>query len=273
MNAAYETVPVFQDFVSDSWEYSELEPETHKSADTSAQVCPNCETKTEKILNKSDYREIDVLTDMSWRSAAEICSICGWWRSFKVDNYNDNGTFRTGNTAYTSVVKKYDLQGSEVPLSELRQYLSCNPSAIHEVDSYKTEKLIGDIFRDHYDCEVQHTGRSGDGGIDLFMIFGEANVAVQVKNRKYRSHRYNSEPVDALQILHSAARLSKSKGAIFVSTARKFSKGATLLRRQLVERGELSAFELFDLSRTLEVLELTAERNFERLKERVMVPS
>lgn len=270
--SVYETVPVFEDYVTEEWHVSDRDPGTRKSANASSQCCPNCEVGTYHVSGASDYKEIDVLTDSSWTSAGEICPKCGWWRSYKVDYLNDNGTSQQGNKVYTSVARKFDLRGSEVPISELRHYLAQNPEYLHEIDPYKTEKLIGAIFQDHYDCEIKYTGRSRDGGIDLFAIFGGVSYAVQVKNRRYLSNRYNAEPVDAIHILHSAARVSQSTGAIFVTTAKKFSQSASLLRNQLLAAGELTEFELFDLDKTLNLLGMTVEKNFERLKKRFVLP-
>jgi hypothetical protein len=40
------------------------------------------------------------------------------------------------------------------------------------------------VFKDYFDCEVIHCGRSHDGGIDLILISADEPTVIQVKPRE-----------------------------------------------------------------------------------------
>lgn len=116
------------------------------------------------------------------------------------------------------------------------------------------ELLVQSVFREHFNCEVIHVGKTNDGGIDLLLINSENPTIVQVKRRKKLKH---TESVSGIRELIGATVLKESKNCIYVSTCSKFSKPSRDASKKIVDIGTLESFELYDFNRFSDVLNLT----------------
>ncbi len=110
------------------------------------------------------------------------CRSCGWWlanRTVCGDDLYD--TYQLQGSA-----KQYDVSDVQAPLDALRNHLCRNPKHVAHVHPTRFEHLMKDCFKDYFgDCEVIHTGQSGDGGVDLKLITAEHETyLVQVKRRE-----------------------------------------------------------------------------------------
>jgi restriction endonuclease Mrr len=118
------------------------------------------------------------------------------------------------------------------------------------------EKLVQSVFREHYSCDVEHVGRSHDGGIDLILVNADSPTVVQVKRRKSLDH---IEGVAGIREFLGATILQNGKNCIYVSTSKKFSEPAIEAAQQAIKVGAVESYELFDFDRFCDVLKLTTE--------------
>lgn len=79
---------------------------------------------------------------------------------------------------------------------------------------------MGRILAGAHDCEVHQLGYTRDGGIDLILLDGDDQIAVQVKRRE--DHR-KAEPVTGTREFLGAALLASHDDLIYVSNAERFS--------------------------------------------------
>ena len=116
------------------------------------------------------------------------CPTCGWW----LLDYHlhllhvgwTSGVPDSINKVLYGEVKHYDISALQVPLTALRTYLSTHPRHMAHVHPTQFEKLMGSCLQEYFGAvEVVHTGKSGDGGVDLKMIHQSKTYLVQVKRR------------------------------------------------------------------------------------------
>lgn len=201
------------------------------------------------------------LSDQKAYFLAELvhtCQECGWWRTENTmtlrEAWHAERLIRSKDfncVAYGSV-REYDLSAADIPLSELRQWLQKHPSDVVHTNSAAFEKLLAACFRDVYkDVEVIHVGKSGDEGIDILIVRGNAVEAViQVKRRMKLE---SAEGVKAVRELNGVLfRRGIAKG-IFVTTAKGFTKAAI---REAVSTPESFARYKVDLLAFDDVLNL-----------------
>lgn len=152
-----------------------------------------------------------------------------------------------------SILRTFDWGAKDLPIQLLRSHLITNKEKLNLLDPTKMEQLVQSVFREHFDCEVTHCGRTADGGLDLYFIDGDEPVAVQIKARR---HREKPEPVEGIREFLGAMMLKGYKAGVFVSSAGRFTKPATIAANQAVEMGLATRYELVDADRFLKLLEL-----------------
>ena len=149
------------------------------------------------------------------------CEVCGWWDMEDCISKSPNSGRPLSLDAirYHGVLKSYDTSDSQIPIEFLRQTLRKNENIVHKIDPYLFEKLVGSVMRDFYaNCVVNFCGRSGDGGIDLFLIESDKTIAIQVKRR---IHPNSVERIQAVREFLGASLAQGIDHLIYVIDPRK----------------------------------------------------
>jgi restriction system protein len=152
------------------------------------------------------------------------CRNCGWWfydYAYALDHYQPMDS--EDRELYRGIVKRFDLSFSRAPLSNLREVIKRDPSLLYKISPRKMEEMVKYCFEAHFGCEVEHCGRSHDGGVDLVMVQADEPVLIQVKRRE--SPR-KAESIGAVREFLGAMLLKRSRSGIFVTTADHFSADA-----------------------------------------------
>jgi restriction endonuclease Mrr len=163
---------------------------------------------------------------------------------------------------YHGVLKSYDTSDSQIPIESLRQTLRKNENIVHKIDPYLFEKLVGSVMRDFYaNCVVNFCGRSGDGGIDLFLIESDKTIAIQVKRR---IHPNSVERIQAVREFLGASLAQGIDHLIYVSTARSFSggvSGAKTFAKRVVDQRVVRSFQLVNRDQFFSMLRTISDTN------------
>lgn len=184
--------------------------------------CRYCSSlMTETVL--LDKPRKDALGKESKKVKLSLCDRCGWWYLFE-GFYGYHGI---ADCIYESsgIAKHYEVSSLDAPISDLRRYLAHHPNDLAHVHPNKFELLMQDCLKDCFGpCEVIHTGRSGDGGVDLVMVLSDIETyLIQVKRRSDLSAK---EGVQVVRSLNGVLfRENKTKGLI-ITTASGFTRGA-----------------------------------------------
>jgi HJR/Mrr/RecB family endonuclease len=130
------------------------------------------------------------------------------------------------------------------------------------------EELVGFVFSDFFNCEVQYCGKSHDGGIDLVLVMADKPVLVQVKRRMKPT---DVEPVSSVREFLGAALLAGHTDCIFVTSADHFSSVGQAAARKALTRGLVTRYDLIDRRRFLDILDLVRTTKTEVWKEQVQL--
>jgi restriction endonuclease Mrr len=125
---------------------------------------------------------------------------------------------------------------------------------LYEVHPRKLEELVASVFGAHFDCHVEHVGRSNDGGIDLVVVDSDNPLLVQVKRRKHESH---VEGPDLVREFIGAVYMKGADRGAIVSTARRFSPSAQENARRVTTHRNFKQFDLINFDRLRDMLRLT----------------
>jgi restriction system protein len=176
------------------------------------------------------------------------CSQCGWWDTeqyLEEDQWPVEGQDKICCSVKSShkraILKQFSITAIDVPVASLRNHLATHFDRVTDISPRKMEELVSDIFADHLDCEVKHVGGPGDGGIDLLLIRGDVESAIQVKRR---ANITKSEPVSSIREFLGAMLLGGHRRGIFVSTAAKFSPPAIDAATKATTSGIVEFIEL-----------------------------
>lgn len=232
--------------------------------------CPFCKKDIPQINHQSRIqREVwgfDIFEEYFY---AWVCTSCGWW---EVKTYHESGTFFDNGfderirdvDIKHAILKSYALEDVSLPVTTLRRVLNSKTDYIYEIHPQKMEELVQSVFEDFYDCQVEHCGRSHDGGIDLILLDSDKPAMIQVKRRT----KPNSvEAVSLVREFLGAVLLSGSRRGIFVTTANHFSLPSVEAASQAITMNLVQEFELYDLDRFLSVLNLVDDKVPQRWKQ------
>lgn len=187
------------------------------------------------------------------------CPHCGWWWEHDLHGtYMGEGEIFSSSTHRFSILRKFDPQGLDVPITSLRHVLKDKPTILADLHPTKLEQLVGSVFKDHLDCDVTHLGRSGDGGIDLLLVTSDQQWVVQVKRR----HNLNAaEGVKPIRELIGSMVVEQQRNGIFVTTAGRFTRGAQSTAKRAALVGAVEKIQLVDLNSFIDLLRLTNHQN------------
>ena len=185
------------------------------------------------------------------------CS-CGWWSSLnemtRLEEYPEIGDNSFNEDPQFAILRSFSPSDVDAPLEALIRYLARHHSDLRHLNPTKLEHLVGAVFRDHCCCEVRHCGRTGDGGVDLFVLDSDSPLLVQVKRRSTS----RAEPVETVRHLLGAVLLMGHCRAAVVTTAPRFSSPAIKAAEQAVTKDLLREFALLDFGSFAEILRLVA---------------
>jgi restriction system protein len=192
-------------------------------------------------------------TDWGDPAAVAACNACGWWCQYAV-GFNRDGFFEWERVP--AALRRYDADDIQAPVDALRRELWNRSAALSDLNPTNMEKLVGSILSDFMDCDVVHTGRTGDGGIDLLLLDGNLPYVVQVKRRS----RTQGESVSAIREFVGATLLAGYRRGIYVTAAPHYTSAAIGVARQARTRGLLEKLHLLDRKRFLRILHLVSTK-------------
>lgn len=221
--------------------------------------CRFCNSELKKVFE--GYLEIPDDRDTYLTGDVFECPKCGWWEGFskytEIPDYifEDIQSFHE-NKFYYGIVKFFDLSSKELPLEVLYNELNKNKGALYDINPYKLEELVKSILSDFFDCEVKHVGQTGDGGKDLIVVQSDSSILVQVKRRENPNH---IELVKGIREFVGTLFIEDSKKGIYVTTAKKFSKGSIEVANELVNNRKLEYFNLIDYDKLISMLNIESK--------------
>ncbi|MGK5006042.1 restriction endonuclease [Janthinobacterium sp. LB2P70] len=211
--------------------------------------CPAEQVHYERVVDYPDWLDGGEYTLVKY---VWSCPQCGWWRS-RTNKKTDGTIDAVSAIVRSAVLKKYDLSSKDLPLTVLQQHLREKYEDVIHIHDKQMEKLVQSVFAEYFNCEVEHIGKSHDGGVDLLLIQADSPTVIQVKRRRSLPH---VESVSGVRELIGATLLKESKNCIFVSTSSKFSEPSKEAAQRAVELGIVESYELYDFQRFSSALKL-----------------
>ncbi|OUS31925.1 hypothetical protein A9Q99_02195 [Gammaproteobacteria bacterium 45_16_T64] len=181
------------------------------------------------------------------------CSSCGWWK-LRCNKVTTGSIDARSVEITNAILRRYDLSSKNIPIITLQNYLRNNFEDVIHIHHNRMEKLVQSVFREHFSCDVEHIGKSHDGGIDLILINSDNPTIVQVKRRKKLLY---TEGIAGIREFIGAAKINGNRNCIYVSTCSKFSNAAIEGAKEVVKNDELESYELYDFDRFCSALKLT----------------
>jgi restriction system protein len=193
--------------------------------------CPYCQIQLSRELPPHHIPFFPILIQ------ARLCRRCGWWYVVQDTDQCNNGFA----VVAAGVLERFDIGSSSIPLEVLHTELSRNLHRITSIHPRMMEDLVGSILAGVYDCEVHQVGYTKDGGVDLLLLDGNKQIAVQVKRRESLKKR---EPVSLVREFLGASLLAGHSNLLFVTNAEAFASGARQAARKAVTKGIVDSYEL-----------------------------
>ena len=199
--------------------------------------------------------EVEEVSETAWGDPAAIlaCPACGWWCQYAIGS-NRDGYYEAERVP--AALRTYSVADIEVPLDALRRELSRRSGILEELCAKRMEELVGSVLSDFMDCEVIHTGRTGDGGIDLLLLNSDLQYVVQVKRRIVHNR---GESVRAIREFLGATLLAGAKRGIYVTTATHFTPAAAEAAASARSLGLVEKLHLVDRTRFFRLLNLVSD--------------
>lgn len=225
-------------------------------------LCPFCNRPAPQVYETNEESVLFAGSGRGTTQYAWQCD-CGWWQIHTHYWDDDTGLAIREKKTRSAILRRFDITDTTIPIDSLQRELTNHPQLLYSLGSRKMEEFVAEVLSDYYDCEVQLVGRSGDGGIDLYLLSGNHVMMVQVKHRKAKSKRQRVEPVNAIREFLGATLLHKGKEAIFVTTSDRFSPAAQREAQKAISLNLVNRFELLDRHDLLKRLNLVQENKSE----------
>jgi len=208
-----------------------------------AQTCIYCrrEVGVRDFMEMMEFEDDHDGLEDHWPVFLGECE-CGWWWAI---------TYESSSTIFVGALQRFAAESADVPVEVLRTEISKHPHLVHDVDPKRMEDLVASILRGVYDCEVEHLGYSRDGGIDLLLFITDDPIAIQVKRR---SRPDAVEGVSTIREFLGAVQLAQHDQALFVTTAKKYSRAATEAAKSAVDQNLVRAYHLMDRDKLIALL-------------------
>lgn len=207
--------------------------------------CPFCNTQLETVFVGTKTATLG--NELVLNGEVFECPKCTWWMynskfSDSDDCFDSVHAVHT-NSKYYGIAQSYDIKDKELPINVLNIELAKRPELVYKIHHRKLEELAQDILKGVYNCEVKHVGQTGDGGIDLIILDSDTPILVQVKQRQNPEH---TELVKGVREFVGTLFIEDQRKGIYLSTAKKFSKGSTDVAKRMIDSRKLDYFELID---------------------------
>src|ERR1044072_3699337 len=149
-------------------------------------VCPYCRIEVPAVFRDAHGPvPPDFSVNVGWGAVAVwACSAGGWWELQEDTGMELWEQSSSQTTLLHAILASFDPTSVSTPVSVMRSAVRKNPGLLHKIHPRKLEELVASIFSDFFACEVQHVGKSNDGGIDLVLVNSDSPTLVQVKRRQ-----------------------------------------------------------------------------------------
>ena len=220
--------------------------------------CPKCKS--------SLYHEVDGDKDYPYFPRQDemwICQDCGWWSLSHFSSMDDGSGSDIYQELYQfrrGILRYFNESDSTIPLTTLYREVSKKTHLLYDIHPSKFEEFVGSVLSDFYNCKVHLIGKTGDGGIDLIIIEKDNPIAVQVKRR---TRPDSIEKIEEIREFLAATILEGYTSAIFVSTAKEFTRGAKDVASRAVSMNLVKKFELINQEKLLSIFSLTVGNTFD----------
>lgn len=151
---------------------------------------------------------------------------------------------------------------------ELESLVTRSPEALYALSPRRFEELVANVFRSHFDLEIQLSSTTRDGGVDIVVLAGQDRQAspVLVQCKRHSSNRRVG--VEAVRSLAGAMALQKAKRGVIVTTTGFTASAAEAAQRLSDYSRDRWTLELVDYDRLLSWL-----RNTPNLAPDITVPT
>jgi|GEM_PF-5745923 len=150
-----------------------------------------------------------------------VCPLCGWWLKNERRIVEHEQPTLAAEYTYLSSLREFDCLDENAPLDLVRAYIAKRWDNIRDVHPRKVEQIAAAAFSDFFGCEVRLTAYSKDGGVDMYAVISNSPWAFQVKRTGQMA-----EGVEKVREFLGAMVENGIANGVFVTTARKFTKGA-----------------------------------------------
>ena len=231
-------------------------------------LCPYCNITIGSIYSNSRSNESPPEDIHEWwrdedSTNAYQCVDCGWWYLENRTDHenNDSDDFRWSAIRYRrAILDVYNIDSPDIPIDALSLELKKRGDSIYEIHHRSMERLVAGVMREYYPgCEVELCGRSGDEGIDLYVVLANKKIGIQVKRRMKPGM---TETVSTVREFFGAGVAKNLRDLVFVSTADRYtgsSSGATAFAKEVVDHKIVDSFRLINRDRFFSMLDLIAE--------------
>ena len=260
----------YQDHYTDIYEHSSINGKSKIDRQANdivrffsdEQYCPFC--KFELITTFMGTRRGTMGHELYIEGDVQECPHCGWWTlkthfADEADEFDVSQGHRIfTDTKHYGIAHTFSVNDEDLPIQVLNAELINRPELVYSITPRKLEELAQDILRGVYDCEVEHVGKRGDGGKDLIVLNSDSPILVQVKQRQSRDH---VELVSVIREFVGTMYIEGARKGIFLSTAKRFSKGSIETAQQLLDSRKLDYFEFINYDKLRSLIQ---SRNIDR---------
>ncbi|MBN2570484.1 MAG: restriction endonuclease [Ignavibacteriales bacterium] len=227
-------------------------PEDYKGFFRRKGHCPFCKESMNHVYQNSKSATIGV--DLYQAIDIWECD-CGYWDAFSQFIEEKDLIYSVDSKHWEkricSVVSSLEDVRKEKAIKQLINVIQKDSSKAYSVKPKHFEEIAQFVFSAYFNCEVEHVGKSHDGGIDLLIVNSDKPILVQVKRRT------KSDAVESISTIRDflgAMYIKSNFNGIIVSTAKRFSKPSNKVIADLKSHNKLEYFELFDFNRFLSIL-------------------
>jgi restriction system protein len=199
------------------------------------------------------YEDIEILEEPFQYATYGACPACGWWLIDKIVECTTRHNVWNMHFGASGALKTLDVRNVELPLEEVRRYLTARYDSRFGVHPRKFEEVVASVFKSlGYDSHV--TAYTGDGGIDAVLTDSSgSSIGIQVKRSK---NRIKAEQIRAF--LGALTIAGRPKG-VFVTTSC-YQSGARACADAATRIG--TAIKLVDADRFFDLLKIAQIREF-----------
>jgi len=226
----------------------------------------NCVFCGEPLIKRISEKSWDksMLGPGSIKKDVYVCHVCGWWRVLRQSYYpctsdDPNDSDVSVNKAAAGALKEFPLLDLDIPVIELRAYLSGLPEKRFMVTPKLIEETVVSVFRSS-GYNVEETQYSKDGGIDA-IIYGDDQKPVPIQVKAPRSEK--KVQVNTIREFLGAMLLdSRKKGIDYTKGVFVTMGGYTLGAKNAAELCGVE-LELFDAKRFFDILRVAQRNDYE----------